>query len=115
MTVDQVDSLFPREMHSGDEAADESKEYCWMVRCYSTNLVRHRLTFMETKFARITTVYFDSSNRLIGIGFTASAGPRVAARELHFPGELRFPSELAGGDSAYPELYRRAIMGSTNR
>ena len=84
-------------------------------RYYSTNLVTHRLTFVETEFARITTVYFDSSNRLIGIGFTASAGPRVGAQELHFPGELRFPSDLAGGDSAYPELYRRATMGATNR
>ncbi len=112
MTMEQVKAIFPKEMHWKDGPADESKEYCWMARCYSTNLVTHRLCFKETEFDRVATVYFDANNRLIGIDTYGSADPYLGPNELRFPGELRFPSEYAGGHSAYPELYRRAMLGS---
>jgi hypothetical protein len=114
MTIEQVKSVFPKEMHWKDEAADESKEYCWMMRCYSTNQVTHRLCFKETEFGRVATVYFGSNDRLIGFDLYGSGDPQLelGSNELRFPGELRFPSEFAGGHAAYPELYRRAIHGS---
>ena len=112
MTPDEVKSTFPKEMQCMDEPVDESKQYCWMARCYSTNLVTRRLSFNEVKSYRAAHVYFDSDGKLFGIDILGISGGSLKSDELRFPGELRFPSEFAGGQSAYPELYRRAMHGS---
>jgi hypothetical protein len=116
MTPDEVKSIFPKEMQCMDQPVDESKGYFWMARCYSTNLVTRCLSFNEVKFFRTAQVYFDSDGKLIGIEITGMSGGFLESNELRFPGELRFPSEVAPGHSAYPELYRRAMQGSaTNK
>jgi hypothetical protein len=95
-----------------DEPVDESRQLCWMARCYSTNLVTRRLRFDEVKSFRAAQVYFDSDGKLVGINIIGMSGGFLKSDELRFPGELRFPSEFVGGQSAYPELYRRAMHGS---
>lgn len=115
MTVEEVKATFPKEMHWHDDPFDESKQTCFMRRCYSTNRVMRRLDFKETEYARWTTVYFDVSNRLVGIYLTASAGPEIAAKDLRFTGELPLPPEYANHGYANPEGYRRTLAGSTNR
>jgi hypothetical protein len=89
MTATQVRELFPKEMHWIDEAADESRQNCWMDRRYSTNRVAHRLSFCEPDSGwRVTTVYFDTNSVLIGLEMGASSGPELAEDELRFPEEL---------------------------
>lgn len=112
MTTEDVNSIFPHEMLWQDEPVDESKVFCWMMRCYSTNLVTRKIIFQEPKFPQFVDVYFDSNDKLVGINTWGTGDMSLKPNELRFPGELPFPSKFAGGDSAYPELYRKAMPGS---
>jgi hypothetical protein len=91
MTPDEVKSTFPKEMQCMDEPVDESRQLCWMARCYSTNLVTRRLRFDEVKSFRAAQVYFDSDGKLVGINIIGMSGGFLKSDELRFPGGTAFP------------------------
>jgi hypothetical protein len=106
-------------LHWQDEAADETSQNCWMARRYTTNRVSRRMTFQEPGAAwRVAGIYFDATGALVGLDFSASAGPALKPNDLRFPGELRFPAEQVGPNtkSAPAKLYLRSVPGAvTNK
>ena len=87
MTADEVQALFPKEMHWADDSLEHGAGS--MERQYSKNTAVRVVVFSETGHGhRTTRVYFDSEDKLVGLLVDASSGYQLGDDELRFPEEV---------------------------
>lgn len=86
MSVEAVKSFFPAAMLSSDVSADQATQSTLMDRKFSnTPPVRVLLYINHATYAGDAVyLYFDKTDRLIGVAYSASSGRQLLESDLRF-------------------------------